>query len=408
MRIALLSDLHTNLRSRREEARRVLGALPADLRERGVDLITLGGDLFEEPPTPEEEDWTARWLRELADVAPVVGVTGNHDIGCPTVPRLRLPCSEAHAPRHPITIVDTPQVVRAAGCAIACLPWPRTAHLLAALPEAGSEQRHEAGIAALQAVLLGLRNGLEEHDGPRVLVAHAHVRGARLGSHAPARMDFNLGLEALASVGADLVHLGHLHEHQSWSWSVDGRAVPILYPGSPFANTWGEVEQKGYVIAEFDQGVCGCSHGYQRGGCGACDNRGSVDWDFVPTTATPLVHLEYDWQGAEHGLAGELVPYATAPVAGAEVRLRYTVRSDYREAAARAAEELRDRLLAEGAVRVELEARITPTVRARAPEIATAPEVADKVAVWARGQGADEPRVERLRGMTASLEERSR
>jgi exonuclease SbcD len=405
VKVALLSDLHTNLRSRREEARRVLGAIPDNLRERGIELIQLGGDLHEEPPSAEEEDWTARWLRELAEIAPVVGVTGNHDIGCAAVPRLRLPCSEGRAPRHPIVIADAPRVVYAAGCAIALLPWPRTAHLLAALPEAGPDQRHEAGIAALRAVLLGLRNELEQHDGPRILVAHAHVRGARMGAHAPATVAFNLGLEDLALVGADLVHLGHLHEFQAWSWSVDGREVPILYPGSPFANTWGETERKGYVVVDFDQEVCGCPHGYARGGCGACDNRGAIGWDFVPTMATPLVHLEYDWQGAEHGLAGELVPYSTTSVAGAEVRLRYTVRGDYREAAARAAEELRGRLLAEGALRVELDPVIQPTVRARAPEITSAPDVPEKLALWARGQGCEESRVDRLRGMVTGLEE---
>lgn len=394
MKIALLSDLHRNLRSRREEAHRVLDALPDDLRARGVVLIQLAGDIYEEPPTPEEEDDCARWLLRLSEVAPVVGVMGNHDLGARFPPRLRLPCSEAHTPRHPITIAETPQVVRVAGCAVALLPWPRTAHLLAALPEADAETRHEAGIAALRAVLLGLRAELEAHDGPRLLCAHAHVRGARMGAHAPARTDFNLGLEDLGLVGADLVHLGHLHEHQAWTWSMDGREVPILYPGSPFANTWGEVEKKGYVIAEFT-----AWDGW-RGGLWNLEG-----WEFVATTATPLVHLGYDWQGVEHGLAGELVPYETASVAGAEVRLRYTVRGDYREAAARAAEELRARLLGEGALRVVVEPIIQPATRARAPEIARAPDVPEKLALWARGQGADEPRVERLRGMTASLEE---
>lgn len=389
MKVAVISDVHSNLRSRLAEARRVLGAIPDDLRTRGVDLIALPGDIAEEAYTPEEEDWTARWLRELGSIAPVVGVTGNHDVSCPTIPRLRLPCSETHAPRCPITIVDRPRVVEARGAAIACLPWPRAGHLLAATAGAGPEERYRAGVAALRAVLLGLRQELEQHDGPRILVAHAHVRGARLGAHTPDRADFNLGVEELASVGADFVALGHLHEFQHWIARVDGREVPVVYPGSPFANTWGEIERKGYVIADFEP---------WRGGL-----RG---WEFAPTIAQPLAHKEVQWDAEGFFRVGgqQLHEEHFVGVAGRAVRLRCKVAADQRDAAARAAEQERERLLAAGAVAVEIELDVIPTVRARVPEIASQPTIADQLDTWLRGQSVEDERRERLRGMVTSLE----
>jgi hypothetical protein len=51
-----------------------------------------------------------------------------------------------------------------------------------------------------------------------------------------------------------------------------------------------------------------------------------------------------------------------------------------------------------------MEPIVQPVVRARMPEITTAASPADAVALWATGQGVEGERVERLRGMTASLE----
>lgn len=392
MRAAVISDPHRNLRSRREEARHVLDSLVPEIRRQRVDLVLIPGDIYEENPTLEDEDDCARWLVALADEAPLVAIPGNHDLGITLPPRLRLPCSEAHAPRHPLLFVDSPRVVYAAGAAIACLPWPHTGQLLAMMGDAGREERHHAGIAGLRAILLGLRAELGRHDGPRILIAHAQVRGARLGKHVPARTDFNLGIEDLASVGADFVGLAHLHEHQHWTFRVDDREVAILYAGSPFANTWGEVEKKGYVIVDFDD-ARPASGSPLRG------------WEFVPTIATPLAHVETAFVGGRFETDGAWLNEDTAPaVKGHAVRFRFDVPSDQREAAGRLAEQAAARLRELGATDVVIEPIVQPVVRARMPEITAAEKPSDKVALWATGQGEEPERVERLRGMTASLE----
>ena len=88
--------------------------------------------------------------------------------------------------------------------------------------------------------------------------------------------------------------------------------------------------------------------------------------------------------------------------AGAEVRFRYQVDATEREAAARAAAIWRDQVLSAGALEVKVEEVVRPLQLARAPEVAAATTLADKLRAYWRARGMDlgvrEPRVlERLR-----------
>jgi hypothetical protein len=78
-----------------------------------------------------------------------------------------------------------------------------------------------------------------------------------------------------------------------------------------------------------------------------------------------------------------LISEGALNVEGAEVRLRYTTPSDRRDAAAAAALELRDQYLAGGAVLVKVEPIVITEQRARAPELAQALTLEDKLeALW--------------------------
>lgn len=399
MKIALLSDLHTNLRSRQAECWRVLDWIAGDLRARAVDLVLLGGDLFEVPPSQAEEDRAAEWILELADVAPVIGVMGNHDLGGTTVPRRRLAVDKLGETPHPITIADRPCVVTAGRAAVACLPWPRGGHLLSAVGTAGREQRYQAGIAGLRDILQGLGAQLAEHDGPRILLSHCHVRGVRLGAHVPERIDFELGVEDLALAGADFVGLGHIHRSQHFNWSLDGRTMPVVYPGSPYRCSFGEAEEKGYVLAQF-------GHPEFQGQYGRGPEPLLRGWEFVPTPATPMVLREVEWsREGFFTIGGEQLHEAHLTGAvGAEVRLRFRFDKDQADAAKRAAAEIADLMAQNGAVRVALDEDPRPTVRARMPEITTTESIPEQVAMWLRGQGIDEARIESFRGLIADLE----
>jgi DNA repair protein SbcD/Mre11 len=314
----------------------------------------------------------------------VVGVRGNHDAlhDIALLGRLRT--------RHPITIEEACGVHVVAGVAIACLAWPRKGELLA----------HAEGVSgseALRAVLNGLGRELAEHIGPKVLLAHAMVRGSVTSSGQPlVGCDLELGLEDLGLARCDLVALGHIHQHQSWEWNHDdavlgARPCPIIYPGSPRRTAFGESEAKGYVVAHLENGS-------------------PAEWFFHETPATPMVDAVVTWHGpgsydvAPSGGCEDLADWGLYQKA--EVRLRYEVASDHRDAARADMAKLREELLVTwGAVAVQVEEQVTATVTARAPEVAAAKTLADKLeALWRSRGFAPGDRRERLLGKLTEIE----
>src|SRR5690606_13824034 len=212
---------------------------------------------------------------------------------------------------------------------------------------------------ALRAVLRGLGQELRRQSGPRLFAAHAMVRGSITSTGQPlVGCDMELGLEDLALVGADAYALGHIHKGQRWE--IEGR--PVVYPGSPRRTAFGELEPKGYTILEWDAG--------------------HVRDTFIEAPATPMIQLEGKW------LDGQLVGLEHRSLRGAEVRLRYSVPSDRREEAAVQARAWRDRIL-EDAVSCKVEEVVIAEARARAPEIARAMTLADKLAAYWSAKGFD-------------------
>jgi exonuclease SbcD len=365
--VAVISDSHFCEHSRFQECIRLHDWIARDVAERNPHVILLGGDLYERASTPNERRAAFWWLGRMASIAPVVIVRGNHDAihDCELLSSLRTGCG--------IIVEEACGVHVVAGVAIACLAWPRKGELVARAPGVDASD-------ALRAVLSGMRAQVEEHAGPRVLLAHAMVRGSVTSTGQPmVGCDMELGLEDLALAGADFVALGHIHKHQAWEHG----GVPVVYPGSPRRTSFGESESKGYVVAEVE--------------------RGEASWEFVEAPATLMVDVEAEWAGDARGM----VFHGNVPdVQGSEVRFRYHVDSDKRDAARVAATKWADQFRAEGAVLVQVEEQVATTVRARAPEVAAARTTADKLeALWAsRGFDPGERRP-RIMGRLSEIEE---
>ena len=379
MRIAIVADSHYDETSRFDECVRVHEWIAADLEERGVELVLHSGDVFERRSTPAERRAVADWLGRVTARAPVVIVRGNHD----AVGDLAL--FERLRARHPVTVEEAIGVRVVAGAAIACVAWPRKAELLALLgADADQERSGEIATTALRDIIRGFRGALEAHDGPRILLAHAMVDGSVTSTGQPlVGCDMSLDLSSLGLAGASLVALGHIHKGQEWAIGD----VPVVYPGSPRRSNFGELEPKGYVVAEFDGARL-------------------VGWERVETPATPMVHVGGCWTGAD--LDVELFP-ADPILAGAEVRLRYSVPSDARAAARARAEAWSAAAREHGrAVSIKIEEQIEALARARAPEIAASPTLPDKLDALgaARGEELGERR-ERLVGKALELERES-
>lgn len=389
-RVAFIADSHFHSASRFEECVRVHDWLVEDMAARGVDLICHTGDVVEGPrTTPEERRAVAEWLQACAVLAPIILVRGNHD------PLGDLPLFQRLKSRNPIIVEERAGVHVVGGCVVGCLAWPSKASVLAMGAESHAEGELLGG-EALRNVLRGLgadMRAMRAHDGvPAILIAHAMVRGSTTSVGQPlVGCDFELGVDDLALAGADLTVLGHIHKGQDWEHG----GAPIIYPGSPRRTTFGEVETKGYVVADFDQG--------------------RVTWELVPTPCAPMFLAEDEWCASPDGARDWLVGWGGLPddpadLRGAEVRLRYRVPADMRDEARAAAEAMRADLLDRGAVHVKLDPQVIPTTTARAPEVARATTLDAKLrALWAvRGTTPDEARAARLLAKARELEEASR
>lgn len=364
IRIAHISDQHFDRSSRWEETVRVHKWIASDIRERGADVITLGGDLFHAKPDPEEWRAAAEWLLELADIAEVVGVYGNHDAAS------SLSVYPFMGARHPIAIYDTATVHRCQACSlsIACMPWPRKSSLLAAIGRPVShEESGQIAVDALRAILSGFDQEMGDAR-ERAFLGHCMVRGSVLHTGQPLApgSDFEIGTEDLALANASVYLFGHIHA--SNAYLIGGR--PGVMPGAPRHTCYGEPGTTHYAYVTLD--------------------RGNASIEMVETPAMPMVLIAatFDADGLR---------WTEQDVKGADVRLRFTVTADQREAARAAAAELRERLLREGAVVVKVEEVLDATVRARAPEVATATTIEDKLRAYWKAKGIElgdrEPRV---------------
>lgn len=367
MKIAFVSDSHFAEDSRFEECIRLHHWIASDAMARGCEALLHAGDLFERRSTPKERLAVVEWLAYLAASMAIVMVRGNHD--APGDLTLLSWLQDGPA------VTEQPcRMVVARWLHIACLPWPSRASILAG---AQSREDGEQQIAeAMRDVLRGLRS--EEPGVTTLFLGHCMVRDSRTSTGQPlVGCDVEVGLEDLALVGADAYLLGHIHLHQQWD--IDG--APVIYPGSPRRTAFGESEAKGYVVLTVEEG------------------RGVVGWEFVEAPATPMVHIDTKWE-TDRLTFPTWVP---GDVVGAEVRLRWRVEPEHRQAARAAAETQRAALLGLGALSVKLEEVVVATTRARAPEVAAALTVRDKLrALWtSRG----EPTWETLLSMSTQLEE---
>lgn len=430
--IACVADSHFAEDSRFDECCRLHDWIADDLELRHPDLIVHAGDVFERKSTPKERLAVARWLRRCADIAPVLVVRGNHDVlgDLPIFARLR--------GAHPIIVEEAAAVHVVAGVAVAAMAWPRKSEILARLGPTSSEASEQTAAEALRAVLRGLGDQLAQHEGPRILLSHAMVRASRTGLGQPlVGCDFELGLEDLALARADAYLLGHIHLGQDWllrgvtgaeprtayDWSArrvtepeacqggtNADGAPVVYPGSPRRTAYGELEPKGYVVLGVDPSVCGCSMGFKLGACGVCENRGRVAWDRVEVPATPMLLLQDEWgvvfpeeSDAVGFRVGDFVA-RDADARGAEIRFRYTVDADQRDAARAGAEKVKADLLALGAIEVKLEEEVRSVNRARAPEVSKAKTLEEKLELLWKTRGFDpgprrEALLEKARGL---------
>jgi len=375
MKLIATGDHHWNERRRFAESVRIHREITALVASEKPDVFLSGGDLYDGASTPVEREAVAEWVASVAEHCPVLVTKGNHDrpVDCLLLRRLRT--------RYPVVVEEGAGVHRIGGAQIAAMSWPTREGLLKMSGDAEVD-RDTLTSEALRAVLRWLGSQFEELRGPRILLGHFMVDGSVTSTGQElVGTPCNVSLSDLDLVGAQIGLMSHIHKFQRW----DSTGTPYLYTGSPLRQNFGELEDKSVTIVEFN-GVA------------------LMSIRQVPTSATRMLLVEQEWTGSDwtpgHGCEQLMSPE------GADVRFRYRCENSQRTAAAAAAAKIRDEILARGAVAVKLEPIIEVKNASRAPEIATARGMAEKLpAFWkARGTTPEEPRRSRLLELACEVE----
>lgn len=325
-----------------------------------LGAILIPGDLYHQRSTVDDRNALSLRLQQLASLAPVVLVRGNHD-----APGDLDILSKLKA-RWPIYVVTRPMVLQvplAGGetAAIACVPYPDKNGLVAAavapgdiVPTAGQlldvifmQLAHELSLAAVAGCI-------------PLFFGHVNVRGSIASTGQPQiGMEIEVDVAMLERLPAVYCGLSHIHKAQEI-----GRGV---YAGSIAAMDYGEREPKSYNIIEA-----------VRDG-----SEWTATWTAEPIFTPPMFHVEGDLARDGFTLAAGTDAetkhrYHAGDWAGCDVRCRYTYLASEKSV-------LNEQLVRDqfpDALRLKVEAVAIADRELRAPEVAAARTLPEKLAAY--------------------------
>lgn len=367
--VVAIGDLHLQSSNPRNPARLqaldyIIDSCTTPERYPSLGAWVFLGDLFHARSTAADRNALAERIVRMGAYAPVVIVAGNHDLPGELEIFGRL---DVH-PIHRVHVVTTPKLLRvwpATGgldLAIACLPYPHKGGLVASSSSGVSTAL--AGDVALMDICRGLGAELQAAaaDGERALfVGHANVTGSLASNGQPAiGQELSLDAAMLDAIGPCLKLLGHIHKPQTLHGAH--------YVGSVCRMDFGEVEIKVFGLVDFAAAGATLS--------------------LLPIPVAPMYHVDgiltresWDWQVTAGPGGAPMDPPASW--AGAEVRVRYRFAASERDVLP--VDRVRETFA--GAARIDLEPVAVPDSQVRAPQVAAARTLADKLEAWATLNG---------------------
>lgn len=370
MRLVHLSDLHVTDGPRLEDHRDTLDRVVSRGLELRPDAWLLTGDLYGHTvphrSTPRERSVLFPAVARMAAAAPVVVIYGNHDAD----PDLdALACLGSAWPVRVVKRAEAFAIPTPAGpLNVYGLPYPTKRWLLAGdVAPSGVQATQEAIQAALDALFTAwsarIRLGRRQRpDEPHVLAAHVQVRGSVTGSGVVlAGQEIEITADQLERLAVDYGALGHLHDRQE-------AAPRCWYAGSLWhtAHSTANQPERSANLVEI----------------GGWIGSPALEVKPIPSGCRPFVTLDYRWADRGDGSVGWCT-WQGQPheVYGAEVRMRLTVPAQHVAGCPWEAEI--ERVRGFGAHRIQAERVIEPVLRVRAPEVAEARTLEDKIrAYW--------------------------
>jgi hypothetical protein len=397
---AHLGDLHLGPNTRNADR---LKAFDRFIEE-GLALPSLAawllpGDLNHARMTIEDRNALAARLQRMAQRAPIVGCYGNHDLpgDLDVFERLGAP--------HPILFAKKPDIhaielATGAQAAVFCLPYPTEAGLVGAGIAPGDIV--QSGRQALEHIFreAGWRLAAAAKEGRLpLMIGHVNVAGSITATGQPnIGQELEIDAQLLALLGPCYKGLNHIHKGQE----IGG----AWYPGSVCRLDWGEIDPKRWLLIEYAGAGDGLpvTAGDTLAGIAGGDG---VLYRVTPQPlpVPPMYHVEgvlsregFAWL-VKDGPEGEPLE-APRSWAGCEVRVRYRFNASEK----RLLETAKARILADfaEAARLELEAVAMPDRALRAPQVAAARTLEEKLIAWAEHAGVVLPAA--IAGKLARLE----
>lgn len=369
-----VGDLHLGPNARNADRLRALDQILEQsdgVEQLGAWLIP--GDLNHARMTIEDRNALASRLTAMALRAPVLICYGNHDLpgDLNVFSRLRT--------EWPVLVFERPTVhtlklATGAHAAVFVLPYPTEAGLVSM--GVGPALMVHTAYEALQAIFRDAAAQLQDarsRGDLALAIGHVNVAGAITSTGQP-----NIGAEIeidkalIQMLGVEYVGLNHIHKGQF----IDG----AWYPGSVCRLDWGEVDLKRYIVVTYHED-------------------GHATLEEKPLDVAPMWHVEghlhrdrFDWK----------VTNGEPPMTwkGSEVR----VRARFYQSEKNLLEMAKAGIFANfaDAKRFELELIAVPDRALRAPEVALAKTLGDKVVAWALATKTTLP--ERVLSLVPSLE----
>lgn len=392
IRIAHCSDLHYGPKNL-TEADRCFGAAVDQAIALGAQAAVLSGDATDhglDLHSPSAER-LARQVRRLADHCPVLMLQGTFSHEPPGT----LAIFQLLGGRYPVHVADrivqvgltdAGQWVESDGwrfdavpagvqALFSCVPTVNKAMVAAAVGAGAAAEATGEQLAALLAGFAPGHRAARQQGVPTIGVSHGTVFGCLSEHGVPmAGFDHEFTTGALFAAEAQACMLGHIHRHQAWQRVGRAGQQCVAYAGSVGRFHYGEEGEKGFLMWEVDAD--------------------GARFDQVPTPARRTVDIVFEGKPDIDALRTAI---AQQDIAGAHVRVRWTVADEDRHEVDRA---LIERELGRAA-EVKLEGRIVPVVRTRAAGISRAASLADKVRQWAQ---VTEAKAEPLLACLALLE----
>ncbi|PND34751.1 metallophosphatase family protein [Achromobacter pulmonis] len=375
MRIAHFSDLHYGTKTL-AEADRCFGAAIDQAAALGAEAAVISGDATDHAldlHAPASARLAAQ-VRRLADHCPVLMLQGTYSHEPPGT----LSVFRSLGGRHPIHVADRIGQVALtrqrrwvgsagwcfdalphdAAAVFSCLPTVNKATVAATVGAGDAAQTVGDQLALLLEGFAPTHRAARVRGLPTIGVSHGTVFGCVSEHGVPmAGFDHEFTTGVLFTAEAQAFMLGHIHRHQAWAQPAGAGDQVIAYAGSIGRFHYGEEGEKGFLLWDVEPEAARCT--------------------LVATPARRTVDIVFEGRPDIEALREAV---ARQDVAGASVRVRWTVAEEDRSAVDR---EAIQRVLA-GAAETKLEGRIVPVMRTRAAGISQMTRLEDKLRLWAR------------------------